>query len=481
MLGNFVGTQLNGWQPNGTQPDGSQLDGWQFDGTQPDGTQPDGRQSDGSQSDGSQPGSRALERDQHLMNIVAAHRTASELLKRKDNFKTFWELVQQECIALDPSFDLSQKQCQEKYKYAKKGVSSVIAYHKGTVVLLIRCEQKKIVGSGKKPSKELYIALKGSSDKTINPDATLSLGVAKEVRLHGEQVEVVDLSVDKETEEEAQQTKKAREMGVTLTEYQESTPRLAGHHRPVAPFQLLKSRTGPKAQRHAPGAGSLRLASALSATAVVNAAAAEHGAAVNQLTELQKLVNDTFKLLQDSKDPEQTDLLKMRLKNLMANLEALQDEVKTAKDALRRARDGASAEGGGSSEAGFEPEGEHTMKARKRTSAVAAATGSEAGSAGGSAGGSGGGSAAIMIISSASAAIMIISSSPLATSRLLSSSPLATSRLLSSSPLATSRLLSSSPLATSRLLSSSPLAASRLLTRRPMLSSRPVHNHLCRL
>ncbi|KAJ9528078.1 hypothetical protein QJQ45_005729 [Haematococcus lacustris] len=86
MLGNFVGTQLNGWQPNGTQPDGSQLDGWQFDGTQPDGTQPDGRQSDGSQSDGSQPGSRALERDQHLMNIVAAHRTASELLKRKDNF-----------------------------------------------------------------------------------------------------------------------------------------------------------------------------------------------------------------------------------------------------------------------------------------------------------------------------------------------------------------------------------------------------------
>ncbi|KAJ9516418.1 hypothetical protein QJQ45_011093 [Haematococcus lacustris] len=116
MLGNFVGTQLNGWQPNGTQPDGSQLDGWQFDGTQPDGTQPDGRQSDGSQSDGSQPGSRALERDQHLMNIVAAHRTASELLKRKDNFKTFWELVQQECVALDPSFDLSQKQCQEKYK-----------------------------------------------------------------------------------------------------------------------------------------------------------------------------------------------------------------------------------------------------------------------------------------------------------------------------------------------------------------------------
>ncbi|KAJ9520269.1 hypothetical protein QJQ45_030268 [Haematococcus lacustris] len=179
-------------------------------------------------------------------------------------------------------------QCKDKYKYAKKGISSVLAYHKGTGVGsfwdLTKADQKKIVGSGKIPSQE-------------------------EMRLHGEEVERVDLSVDKETEEEAMQARQAREMGVTFLEYKESAPQATGRHRSVAPFQLLKCRTGSKARGtpgapSAPGAGSSRLALAVSASAAVNAATAEHGAAVTQLTELQKLVNDTFKLVQDSKGRE---------------------------------------------------------------------------------------------------------------------------------------------------------------------------------
>ncbi|KAJ9509771.1 hypothetical protein QJQ45_011629 [Haematococcus lacustris] len=245
------------WQPDGTQPDGTQPDGMLLDGSQPDGTQPDG-----TQPDGSQPGGSRGDRDHELLTIVAAHTIASELFKRRDNFKPFWDLVQQECIARDSSFALSPAQCKDKYKYAN--------------------------------------AVKQSTDKTINPDATLALGVAKEMRLHEEEVERVDLSVDKETEEEAMQARQAREMGVTFLEYKESAQQATGHHRPVAPFQLLKCRTGSKA-RGTPGAGSSRLALAVSANAAVNAATAEHGAAITQFTELQKLVNDTFKLVQDSK------------------------------------------------------------------------------------------------------------------------------------------------------------------------------------
>ncbi|KAJ9526807.1 hypothetical protein QJQ45_017455 [Haematococcus lacustris] len=231
-------------------PDGMLLDGSQPDGTQPDGTQPDGTQPGGSRGD----------RDHDLLTIVAAHTVASELFKRRDNFKPFWDLVQQECIARDSSFALSPPQCKDKYKYAKKGVSSVLAYHKGTGVGsfwdLTKADQKKIVGSGKIPSQELYNAVKRSTDKTINPDATLSLGGAKEMRLHGEEVEKVDLSVDKETEEEAMQAK--------------------------LKLSLLRS---------------LPMGTLL-----------------------------TY--------PEQTDLLKMRLKDLMADLNAARAEVKTATDAL---------------------------------------------------------------------------------------------------------------------------------------------------
>ncbi|KAJ9526489.1 hypothetical protein QJQ45_009966 [Haematococcus lacustris] len=115
------------WQPDGTQPDGTQPDGMLLDGSQPDGTQPDG-----TQPDGSQPGGSRGDRDHELLTIVAAHTIASELFKRRDNFKPFWDLVQQECIARDSSFALSPAQCKDKYKYAKKGVSSVLAYHKGT-------------------------------------------------------------------------------------------------------------------------------------------------------------------------------------------------------------------------------------------------------------------------------------------------------------------------------------------------------------
>ncbi|GFH19892.1 uncharacterized protein HaLaN_16921 [Haematococcus lacustris] len=99
------------WQPDGTQPDGTQPDGMLLDGSQPDGTQPDGTQPDGSQPGGSRG---------------------------------------------DP-------QCKDKYKYAKKGVSSVLAYHKGTGVGsfwdLTKADQKKIVGSGKIPSQELLSQL----------------------------------------------------------------------------------------------------------------------------------------------------------------------------------------------------------------------------------------------------------------------------------------------------------------------------------
>ncbi|KAJ9515343.1 hypothetical protein QJQ45_006596 [Haematococcus lacustris] len=187
------------WQPDGTQPDGTQPDGMLLDGSQPDGTQPDG-----TQPDGSQPGGSRGDRDHELLTIVAAHTIASELFKRRDNFKPFWDLVQQECIARDRSFALSPAQCKDKYKYAKKGVSSVLAYHKGTAHVRPMC----VV--------QLYNAVKQSTDKTINPDATLALGVAKEMRLHEEEVERVDLSVDKETEEEAMQARQAREMGVTF-------------------------------------------------------------------------------------------------------------------------------------------------------------------------------------------------------------------------------------------------------------------------
>ncbi|KAJ9522207.1 hypothetical protein QJQ45_008034 [Haematococcus lacustris] len=114
--------QPDGTQPDGTQPDGMQPDGSQPDGTQPDGTQPDGTQPDGTQPDGSQPGSH-----HDLLTIVAAHTVASELLKKRDNVKPFWDFVQQECTARDSSFALSPPQCKDKYKYVKKGVSSVIA------------------------------------------------------------------------------------------------------------------------------------------------------------------------------------------------------------------------------------------------------------------------------------------------------------------------------------------------------------------
>ncbi|GFH15222.1 hypothetical protein HaLaN_11414 [Haematococcus lacustris] len=109
------------WQPDGTQPDGMQPDGSQPDGTQPDGTQPDA----------SQPGGSRVDRDRALMTNVAAHTVASEPFKRRDNYKPFWDLVQQECTSRDSSFALSPPQCKDKYKYAKKGVSSVIAYHNG--------------------------------------------------------------------------------------------------------------------------------------------------------------------------------------------------------------------------------------------------------------------------------------------------------------------------------------------------------------
>ncbi|KAL6753927.1 hypothetical protein V8C86DRAFT_414868 [Haematococcus lacustris] len=146
------------WQPDGTQPDGTQPDGMLLDGSQPDGTQPDG-----TQPDGSQPGGSRGDRDHDLLTIVAAHTIASELFKRRDNFKPFWDLVQQECIARDSSFALSPAQCKDKYKYAKKGVSSVLAYHKGTGVGsfwdLTKADQKKIVGSGKIPSQEVTTSL----------------------------------------------------------------------------------------------------------------------------------------------------------------------------------------------------------------------------------------------------------------------------------------------------------------------------------